>query len=522
MNEVKEPLKFKDDAEKNAALAVIQDQPGGARPEDFEEIDRISAAEVEEVEKTEEDTGLPKSEEEVKTLEEPEKKIEQEDDARKWEITEELISKYDDEEYTDENGRRRKLITQTNPDDFVKSYVSAERNNHHLKTIRIPQAQEEGYAKAKTEYEPKLQAMQRELDDLKAKPPEKKETAPVLKKPIQTETLNQYNAVVEELNGISDEDSVEHTAAMKKALGLSQKLREEDSTRHADDINNLRTEITSDVTNKLTAYETTQAENENKRVADAKLITDREEQQKTLANIYTEIDVFAEGKDTPKEFQSDQKFADMNVEATNFHNSLGEAYTGKTSSSYSPQDWTNIIQKAELDYINGTPALLDRAKSIGLNEPKNYQVWKRLDAIDAMRTGWIRNSSTNVWEQRFNSHTGKPVDLGDIKTAYNYYLDNSGLREQEASDKTRKEVDKVVDAVNKRDKSMVQLDESKLSQDGDGTSLTEEQAAEVLRTADMDWIKGEEMRGNLEPLNELNAALIRLKSEKQIAVTHQT
>jgi hypothetical protein len=500
-----EPLKFQNEEEKNAALTAIQDKPGGAGPEDMEEIDRISEAEVvDSPEEIPEDTGLPAEEK-------PPEEVEPEDDARQWTIDDTLISEYDDE-YVDENGRRRKFITHKNPGDLLKSYVGAQKNNHYLKTQRIPQAHQEGYNKAKAEYEEKLQALQKENEAFKAQPPEKKEP-PVRKEPVETDTLQKYNTLVEELKGISDEDSIEYTAKMKQAFVLQSELRQEESTRHADDINNLRTEITSDVTEKLTAYERKLAESENKRLDNLKAIKDEEDRNKILSNIYTEIDTFASEKDTPAEFKSDQKFSDMNAEAASFHNALGEAYTGKTSAFYSPGEWSKVMQQAELEYINGTPALLEKAKSIGLNEPKNYQVWKRLDAIDAMRTGYIRNPTTNVWEQRFNPHDGKQVNLGDIKTAYNYYLDESGLREKKASEKTKKEVNQVVDVINKRDKGMTQLDESTLSQEGDGTTLTEAQAQEFLQNVDMDYVMAEQMKGNLEPLQKLNAAQDRLKGE---------
>ncbi len=509
MDEVKEPLKYKDEAEKNAALTAIQDRPGGARPEDIEEIDRISEAEVEvspEVE-PEEESGLPESEEEEKPLVESEEKVEPEDTARNFQITEELISEYDDE-YTDENGRRRKFVTQKNPGDLLKSYVSAQKNNHYLKTQRIPQEKQAGYDQAKAEYEEKFQAMQKEMETLKAQPPEKKETP--VQKPVETETRNQLNTVMEKLNGISDEDTIENTGSLREALILSEKLRGEDSTRYADDINNLK----ADIDTKINAYRTEQDQKEQQRVATAKEETDRQKQQEILNNVYTELDEFAAGKDAPKDVKTNQKFIDMQREALAFHDQLGELYTGKLRTAHTQQDWANVVRKAELDYLNGVPELVAKAKASGIDEPKNYGAWKTLDGIDAMRGGWVRNSSSNVWEERFSKSTGKRVNLGDVKTAYKWWLDETGQMDKKIADGKREEVDKVLGAVNKRDKGMVQLDESKLIQDGDGQPLTEAQANEILRDADMDFVKAEEMKGNHEPLNRVNAAMDRLKYER--------
>lgn len=502
---------YKTEAEKNEALTAIQDKPGGASSADFGEIDLISEAEVEEKEVVVGENLEEKPEEEVKKVEDKvEKKVEAEDGARKWVITEEMISEHDDEYF--DGQKQRKFITQKNPGDLLKSYVGSEKNNHYLKTIRIPQAQEEGFNKAKTEYEPKLTALQTEIDALKAKPPEK--VVEIQPKLVKTETLQKYNVAIEELNGITDEDSVEHTDKMKNVLLLSQKLREEEGTRHADDINNLKTEINKGVDERLTTYKTEQDQKEQKRTDEAKFVTDRNEQQVILDKVYNEIDVFAASAAAPPEVKTNQKFVDMQREALDFHNQLGEAYEGKPSSSFSQEGWTAVIQKAELDYLNGTPALIEKIKSIGINEPENYNAWKTLDGIDAMRTGWIRNKTTNQWEQRFNPNTGKRINLGDVKTAYNYYLDSTGKREEQTDAEKKIAAEAIIAAINKRDKGMVQLDDSKMTGEGEGQALTKAQAKEYLeKVYDIDFVRGEELRGNYEPLKKANAALVRLDAE---------
>jgi hypothetical protein len=500
-----EKITYATEAEKNAALEEIQDKPGGATEADFELIDRIGAAEVTEKPNPADDLVI---EDEAKPPNKSEEKPEPapktlEDETRNWQITEEMISEYDDEYF--DGQKQRKFITHKNPGDFLKSYVGAQKNNHYLKTQKIPQAQQEGYNKAKAEYETKLQAYEKELETLKAKPPEKKETIT----PVETDTLNQYKAVVEELNGISDEDSVEHTATMKKALILSQKLRDEENARYAADINSVR----SEVNNKLVAFETKQEEKDRKRLEALNLETDRTKQQTIINRIYNEIDSFVASKDAPPEAKTDQPFSEMHAEAMTFHNELAEAYTGNSSGSYSQQEWNGIMEKAGTAYLNSLPELVAKAKAIGINEPKNYKQWVFLDNLDATRTGMMRDPVTNEWVERFSTTTGKKINLGDIKTAYNYYLDNSGLREKKISDDKKADAEKLVHAINKRDGGVTQLDDSKMTGEGEGQALTKDKAREIVENLDWDFIKAEEMRGNLEPLQKANAAIKRLDGE---------
>ena len=482
-------LKFETETEKTAALEEIQNKVGGASVDDLEEIDRISSTEV-----NKKDDGEESTEQENNV-----KPGEGEGSDRNWEITEELISEYDDEYF--DGQKNRKFITQKNPGDLLKSYVNVQKNNHYMKTQRIPQAKDEGYNQARSEYEDKMKALQVEIDGLKSKdveikPAEKKTGA------LQKE----YNEAMERLSGISDEDSIEHTAAIKNALLLSQKLREEDSSRGVED-------ITEEYNKKFIDFEKKFEEKEQNRLHDLELKNSQKEQKATLEGIYSEIDAFARSKDAPKEAVSNQNFKDMLSDAMEFHNSLAEVYTGKTSTSYDQKDWNGIMEKVGTMYLNKLPELITRAKETGINEPKNYNQWQFLDNLDAIRTGMMRNPETNEWTNRYDKNTGKPVNLGDIKTAYNYYLDESGLREKNLLSEKKADAENLMGAINKRDGAMIQLDDSKISKDGDGQVLTQKEATEYLEKIDMDYIRAEEMRGNLEPLKKANAALVRLEAE---------
>jgi len=502
MPEDKDTLVFETEEARNDGLFAIQDKPGGPTSEDFDEIERIQAVEVN---KPSPEEGT-EEEETVKPTETLEEKI-PEDDARNWQIDEEFITQHD-EEYTDENGRRRKFITQTNREDFVKSYIGAQKNNHYLKTQRIPQAKQEGYDTATAEYNEKLAAKDKELETLRAKPAPA--PAPEPKAPVKTDTQEQYTAIVEELNGITDEDSIEHTAKMKKAFVLQQKLLEEERTQNADNINNMKTEMKTDFDSKFTAFEAKQAEERKKESDRVQAITNQSQQNETVNKLYTEIDDFVSGKDAPPEAKTDESFTVMNAKALKFHNDLAEAYTGRAASSYSQQEWSSTLGNVESMWLNGTPELLTKAKEIGITEPKNYKAWSFLDNIDAIRGGMMRDPATNQWVNKFDPNSGEKVNLGDIKTAYNWYLDNSGKRQELETEKGKKKVEEVVHAINKRDKGVVQLDESQMTSEGEGQALTKEDAEKILEGANMDLIRAKEMEGDLTQLERVNAALERL------------
>jgi hypothetical protein len=146
-------------------------------------------------------------------------------------------------------------------------------------------------------------------------------------------------------------------------------------------------------------------------------------------------------------------------------------------------------------------------KQNGITAPRNYKQWVKLDAYDAIRTGWWRDPISNKWEKRYATNTGQQIHLGDMKTAYNYYLDQSGLRKQNIEEEKKKNTDGLLESINKRD--MTQLDESQLSQEGEGQALTEEDANKIIANVDMDEVITQYQMGNPEPLNKLNKAYVR-------------
>ena len=509
-----EPKKYQTEDEKINDLEAIQNKPGGPTLEDMAAIEAISSAEVIEKEPspTEE---LEQKEDDTQPVSEPTTPEPTKDEARNWQINDELIKRYD-EEYTDEHGRKRPFITHKNPEDFVKSYVHVQKNNYHLKNKRIPQEFEKGKEAARIEYESKLAAMQKELDEIKAKPVEKTVETPV-QKPVETpessNLIQEYNDLMTEISNLPDEDSIEHTEKMKKALVLQSKMIAQKDAEYADTIDKVKKEITNQYDAKFEEFTggfEKRQEEEKQRI---EAMQKKEESNRVMQQVYADIDAFASSDKAPQSLKTDQIYAEMYSEAMQFHDQLAEIYTGKTKHDMSAKEWQNVSELAGSAYLNGLPEIMNKANAAGVLKPRNYDAWVELDKIDAIRTGYIRNPQTQQWEKRFDSITGKQINLGDMTTAYNWLLDNTGLREKQIQAEKKKDTKNLVNAINKRDNGVVQLDDSMMSQDGDGQVLTEEDALAILNNNDITQAISEYHSGNKEPLNKMNAALSRVGSE---------
>ncbi|MCP3683508.1 MAG: hypothetical protein GY861_12545 [bacterium] len=515
-----ETLTFKTEAERSSAFAAIQDKDSGATPEDMDEIDRITAAEIVGEEAPQEPSpagDVVEPEAEAQPAPAPELADQPTDDARNWTITEEMIQKHD-EEYTDESGRKRPFITHKNPDDLFKSYIGAQKNNHYLKTVKGPQdikaAEERGRESTKAEYESKIAALQKDFDELKAKPATVPTEQPA---PVQnvTDSIQQYNETLERINKVDEGDEIENIDLYKKAIVLNDKIRQEDSAKYADDIKKITADLEAKITNVKTEWETGQAAIKQEAEQNAAY----EKSIQNTKNRHADIDVFAADKDVPAELKTGQKFSEMHKEAMAFHDQLAQLNldgTGKSASNYTQSDWVKMTESAGNLYLNGSPELVAKANQYGIVPPKNYKTWVKLDQIDAIRTGWVRNAQTNNWERRYNPVTGNPVDLGDMKTAYNWYLDQTGERDKQIKADKDKNINQFANAVNKRDQGVVQLDDKQMDQDGD--TLTEVAAQEIVNSIPIEDALQAHQEGKPEKLAKLNAALFRLDPEYKAIV----
>ena len=490
------PLVFKTDAEKVAALEKIQNKPGGATPADIEEIDRITEAEInEEYIVPPEDSVQPtETEDGTKT-----------DMGRNWQITEDLIKKHDETYYDPDSKRERSYITHKTAEDFLESFKEAQKHIRYIKDDVMPKkisaAAEKAKAEAKVEYDTKLSVLQRELEEAK-----KVTVKPPAQQPLVSDD-DEIAGILETLEGISDEDAIEHVGDVKKALIVAMKKLSMSNT----DKNELIRQVEQRATEKFDQYK----RDRDAEYAEKKRLEDAEKQallqQQKILEVYEEVNQFVASKDCPKELKLDgQKHQDALREALGFHSELAELYTGKTKESYDSKTWRELEEKASVEYLNKTPQLLQKINEAGIKEPKNYRKWVLLDNIDAIRTGYFRNPQTNNWEKRYDSKTGKEIQFPDFKSAFNYYLDESGLRKVMSIESGRKDTANLIDAMNRRDSGVVQLDESALSGSGSGQVMTEEEANNYLNTVDKQRAIIQKMEGNPEAYNKINAALIRL------------
>ncbi len=508
-----ETLTFKTEEERQKAFTAIEEKAGGPTAADTDEIDRIMEAEIVsgEVEPSPEEPVVESTQEQPPVVEE--KPLEPKDETRNLVVTEDIISKYD-EEYTDEHGRKRPFVTQKNADDFVKSYVHSEKNNQYLKNVRIPQEFEAGKKKgmeaAKVEYGEKLTALQKELDEIKAKPVAQPQAAPP---PVVSDHQTQLNGVMTELGNIAEGDEVEHIDKLKNAIFLQQKVMGENAATYADNINNIKTELEAKNNARFDQFTANFDSKQEAITKAAETTAAQAKAQQNWNNVMSEIDIFAASNEAPAEVKTNQKYSDMYEDAKTFHNQLTEAYTGQTRSDYTPEDWENKKEVIATMWLNKVPELVGKVNSYGIAEPDNYKAWVKLDQIDAIRTGYWRNPQSNQWEKRYGTD-GKLVNLGDMNTAYNYLLDNTGERERLIKEGKRKEVDSVVGAVNKRDKGVVQLDESQMGQKGDEV-ITEDAAITIINTISAEYAMREYRIGNPEPLTKLNAATKRLNPDNE-------
>lgn len=501
-------LTFKTEEEKIVHLEKMQQK--GVTVDDLPEIERVQNAPV--LEKPEQPSP---AEDLVEPETPPEKPVEVDgkptqeekptDEARNWTITEDLISKYN-ETYVDDSGRERPIFTHKDPEALLKSFADSQKHINYMKKKHAREVQsieQAAIEKVKAEYEAKLAEFQK-------KPPEQQPTAqppqPAQPTPVQPGIFEEYNKLAEEVGKIPEGDEIEHMDKIRRFSELTPKILAEKERLSSEKINQLESKFEGQFNSFKTDWETKQQqaaqEKENERI--------RLENEQKIEGVYRQIDEFAASKTAPPEVRLDQPFKEALSEATAFHNELAELYTGKTARDYSKEDWSKYMEYAGTAYLNQLPELMQKISSTGMQEPRNYKQWVLLDNIEAMKVGYIRDPQTGEWTQKFDENTGKPVNFPDMESAYNYYLDKSGKREELRLAEKKQDSAELLHAINKRDNGVVQLDDSKLVEDGDGGALTEEDAVKILQTSDVPTAKQQAMQGHPEMLNTLNAAMVRL------------
>jgi hypothetical protein len=505
-------LTFKTEEDKMKRLEEIQKSV--PTEEDLPEIERVTNAPVlekaPEAPRPADDLVEPEPQPEpVETEENPVQEEKPTDDARNWTIDEELLKKYDGT-YKDQNGREKNYFTHKDPETLVKSYVDSQKHIQYLTAQRLPQEYQTGYEKGKSELEEKLADLQKQLDEAAKQP--KPEAPPQEPAPVDSAVFDEYTKLSQELSQVPEGDEVEHLDKFRRLSVLTPKVLEEKERLQSENINKIKTEIAGEFNSFKTEWQTKQEQSEALKAQQA----EQKKKAELISNVHAQIDDWKNSPDAPEEAKSDQSFRDMSNEALGFHNSLAELYTGKTERDYTQQQWSDIKEKAGTAYLNGLPELMQRVANAGVKAPENYKTWVFLDNIDAIKSGYIRNSN-NEWEERYDKVTGQKVNLGDMKSAYNWWLEETGQREKQVLDATKKANDNLLHTITKRDNQMVQLDDSQLTPDGAGGTMTSEDAEKILNevqdTIGMEAVFQQAMQGNPETLNKVNAALKRLGQE---------
>lgn len=495
-------LTFKTEEEKIRAFEEIQARTPTA--DDIPEIERITNAKVlEESRSPAEDLaeldeyGITPEDE----SKEPTQKEKPEGETRNWTINEELISKYN-ETYTDENGRERPIFTHKDPESLLKSFADSQKYIQYTKkkhAQELEAVQQAAFEKAKSEYEEKIAEFKKSSPQ--QQPPVE---TPVKPQTVDSKILDEYNRLADEISNIPDGDEIEHIDKIRRFNALTPKVLAEKEKISSGIINQLKEELTGKYDSFKTSWES--------QLQQQKQIEEEQLKQQKLESVYSGIDDWTKSKNAPDEAKIDQPFKQVLREATGFNNELAELYTGKTARYYSPEEWNAIMDKAGNDYLNNVPELIQRVNQAGIQEPSNYRKWVFIDNIEALRVGYMKNSETGAWEIRYDEKTGRPINFPDMEAAYNYWLDKSGKREEIMLRQKKEDAASLMHAVTKRDTNMVQLSDNQLHGDQDGGALSEEDAANILNTLDVNMAIKDAMNGSVDNFNKINAALQRLGS----------
>jgi len=445
------------------------------------------------------DTNLENNQEDVQ--DDGQQKPVEDDGNNGFQFNQEYLDKYD-VEYIDSDGRRRNIFTHKTEEDFYKSYANAQKKIRYDNEIRIPQLQKEhetkGYSMAEQEYKQKLEEQRKELEKYK----QLYETNQTKNQTnfSEDESLNEIEQSIQKLQGINDEDLFDHGGDIKGAIStLARALKASKNETPAQQID-VQAKIKEEVA-KIEQHYAEKAERENAAV----------EQKRQMEAVYNSIDQFTHDPQTPDRFKVDQKWEELLPEVRAYNDQLlnlyARKYPQKVTGEMTQEKWHALANEAIAANLRGDPALVNEVNKY-LQKPKNYDKWIEIDNLDAIKNGWHRNDVTKEWEQRYDVVTQKPVNFGDLRTAMNFYLDQSGERDEMVRDKIAKSTQQFAKAVNKRANNITELSD----QDFDTSSgeLTDQMALDILDNANVQYIANEKRMGNNAPYEQLVSAYNKL------------
>jgi len=510
--EVKQELTFKTHQEKIDALERLQNERD-LGPDDLPEIDRITNAKVlepeaEEVEAQPTPTAAPepKPVEGAKPVVQAEPVVPQ-TEVRNWQITEDLLKKYD-EEYTDHGGRKRPTFLAKDPEGFVKSAADAQKYIRYLESKRLPDAESAGYARAKRELEADMARARKELEELRAKvaaqpaPAPQAQAAAVPPKPAASVD---YRAVIDEFDAVPNDDKVDHLDKLAKALKAA--------VSRIDEQNETIARIDKEGPTALKGLEQRQKDSEAQAEAQRKARQDEDERKRLDAENKKQwetacqlVDGFQSSKDCPADLRIGRSWRETTADVIRFHNELATLATGKPISEITDADAAN----AAALYFDGQPELAQKVRNYGIQEPADYRKWVTLDQLDALRIGLVRDPVTKQWKHRYDPDR-KQVTFPDLSSAYREFLAMTGQDKAIAAKAAKSQTDQVIAAIQTRDKGLIAMDESRAMQQGQGGVIGEEEA--LRRQAELEAMGGIEeaqrraRHGDKEMMNQYNIIL---------------
>lgn len=508
-----EPLTFKTYEERDSEFEKIQERVASGESVSLEEIRRVEEAKVEEVLPPEADEdasvaefmpeGVPaeakaegeggKSGADVKPDGKPVDKPAAES-KRNWTIREEDIPQ---EGYYDvKTGKYRPFITQKDPGDLFKSYISAQKHIHRLENQLLPEEREKAAAETRGKYETTIKELQEKIRAYE----ESEKNSKQVQTPDDKAASGELKRVLEELKTVNPDDDnydvLDHNKKLQGAiLTLAQQLAEVESRK----IEPSGREAQPQPLPEPVAQQPQPSGDEG---------LSKAEQWRRACEL---IDAFVASVDDPM-LKTQKPFFALTQEMEGFNDALTEAYSGKKARDVPIQEWARLRERAMGAYLIGDEEILRKTEQFGVKEPKEYRTWLKLDQIDALRNGLYRDMTGN-WAILKDSATGKPVNLGDMETAYSKYLDISGERIKRERELKSKSARSIADAIAKRDTGLVSLDTNALSDIGEGQSLTEEDAERILDSIDTEEAIKDSMHGNRKSLDTINQALKRLGRE---------
>jgi hypothetical protein len=481
-------LEFKTEQDRTNALLDLQDKRVSI--DSLAQIEEIKNAKVLEPDKDEEEEVVsretvvpPKAEDKpaVTPVVTPEES---------FIITKDMIP---DEKIRDRSGLEKPIWTYNKPEEIVKAIVNKEKHIRLLENDLLPRATQEGYDRAKAERDEEISKYKQEIEDLKKQKQatiEATKTTPVPPVNLSVVSMDEYNKAVEALSKFNpdsnDFDVFEYTKASNKVISLQNQVFKQDFDQLRKENETLRSNFGQ--------FELTLKQQEEQKKAEIEHNKQVELRQKATdewVNAAKSVDKFA--KDSG--FVTPYSFKDLTTEAQVFHQRLAQAWTGK------PNVTQEEVEQAEAAYKNEIPSFINKVNEYGIQKPRDYDVWRELDTIDAIRKGWFTDPQTGRWYQR------KDVAFPDLDSAYTYYCKITGKTRQQNIDQSNK----IINAINKRDTGVVQMDTSKTVTDGTAEAFNLDQASKVLSDVDMRKVLAELRKGNKKPFEEYNRARVTLQ-----------